>query len=163
MKGEVVVRIIDETKQGDNKTAINTKTGKNKQDVDKEENRDFSLEMSVVVNQAYNYAKNAVISQAQYQITKHFNMTDDFEGQRDLNITLGIANKMKNIALTTLAGAQVGGVPGAIVGFVGSVGMEALSVYQRYDEQARSNALKRAQLDYTRQRAGYSLTGESYK
>jgi len=160
MEGEVIVRIIDETKQGDNKTAINTKTGKHKQEVDKEDN---TLVESVIVNQAFNYAKQAVINEAQYQITRHFNMTDDFEGQRDLNIALGIVNKIKNIALTTYAGAKVGGIPGAVIAFAGSVGMEALNIYHAYDEQNRNNALRNAQLEYTRQRAGYSLKGESYK
>ena len=175
MEGEIIVRIKDESniEKGNNGTAINTKTGKVKTDLQSSESGEANagiLVASVLANQVYERTKQTVINEAMYQINKHFELTDDFEGKRDLNIALSVIGRTKNLATSTLAGAKLGSaggpigtVVGAVVGFsLGAIG-EAVSIYHKFDEQDRANALRDAQLDYTRQRAGYSLTGESYK
>ena len=175
MEGEIIVRIKDESniEKGNNGTAINTKTGKIRTDTQSSESEEANagiLVASVLVNQAYERTKQVVINEAMYQINKHFELTDDFEGKRDLNIALSIVGRTKNLATSTLAGAKLGSaggpigtVIGAVVGFsLGAVG-DVISTYHKFDEQNRINALRDAQLEYTRQRAGYSLTGESYK
>lgn len=175
MEGEIIVRIKDESniEKGNNGTAINTKTGKIRTDLQGNESEGVNagiLVASVLVNQVYERTKQIVIDEAMYQINKHFELADDFEGKRDLNIALSVVGKAKNLATSTQAGATLGSaggpigtVVGAVVGFSLGVIGEVVSIYHKFDEQDRANALRDAQLDYTRQRAGYSLVGESYK
>lgn len=174
MEGEIIVKIVDETSanSGNNGTAINTKTGKQQSEetTNQETSNVALLTAGVLINQVYERGKQIVIDEAMYQINRKFELSDDFEGKRDMNIALGVIGKTKNLALGIYAGAKLGSIGGpvgmaigAVVGFGIGIGVEAISIYHKFDEQNRANALRDAQLDYTRQRAGYSLVGESYK
>lgn len=164
MEGEVLIHIVNESEGGDNGTTIDTDTGEEKdQAPDK-----FNLAKSVLVNQFYNYAKQIIVSEASYEINKHFDLTDDYESKRDFNIAVGVFNKVKNVATSTatgaIAGAKFGAVGvavGALIGFGGSTVGEIINVYQAFDKQNITMQQRNKQLEYTRQRAGYSLTSGS--
>lgn len=164
MEGEVLIHIVADSQGGDNGTTINTETGEQQDQTP----NNFNLAKSVLVNQAYSYAKNIVISEVSYEINKHFDLTDDYEGKRDFNIAVGVFSKVKNVATSTatgaLAGAKfgpVGAVVGAVVGFGGSTIGEIINTYQAFDKQNITMQQRNQQLAYTRQRAGYSLTSGS--
>ena len=141
MEGQVVVEITDKTikNSGDNKTATNTKTGDTKTEQDDEDSLIIS---SALAYKAFRTTVSQVKSIATYEIDKSFTLSDDFESKRDFHIALNILGKVGNVATSTFVGAKlgsaggpVGAIVGAVVGFVGSVGNEAISVYQAYNQQ----------------------------
>lgn len=116
---------------------------------------------SVLANQAFNYAKNAVITQARYQVTRYFNMTDDYQGKQDVDNALALIGMANSIIGATYAGARLGGVVGAVIGFVGSVGNTLLSAHRAIATQDYNIRQANAQLSYTMSRRGASLTNGS--
>ena len=167
MEGKVVVEITDKTikNSGDNKTATNTKTGDTKTEQDDEDSLIIS---SALAYKAFRTTVSQVKSIATYEIDKSFTLSDDFESKRDFHIALNILGKVGNVATSTFVGAKlgsaggpVGAIVGAVVGFVGSVGNEAISVYQAYNQQDITMKQRNEQLKYTSQRAGFSLESGS--
>ena len=167
MEGKVVVEIVDKDKKegGNNKTAVNTKTGDTKSE---QEDDGILIISSALAYKAFKNTVSQVKTIATYEIDKSFTLSDDFESKRDFHIALSILEKAGNIATSTFAGAMlgsaggpVGTVVGAVVGFVGSVGNEAISVYQSYNQQDITMKQRNEQLKYTRQRAGFSLESGS--
>ena len=163
MEGKVVVEIVDKDKKegGNNKTAVNTKTGDTKTEQDDEDSLIIS---SALAYKAFRTTVSQVKSIATYEIDKSFTLSDDFESKRDFHIALSILEKAGNVATSTFVGAKlgsaggpVGAIVGAVVGFVGSVGNEAISIYQAYNQQDITMKQRNEQLKYTRQRAGLSL------
>ena len=167
MEGKVVVEIVDKDKKegGNNKTAVNTKTGDTKSE---QEDDGILIISSALAYKAFKNTVSQVKTIATYEIDKSFTLSDDFESKRDFHIALSILEKAGNIATSTFAGAMlgsaggpVGTVVGAVVGFVGSVGNEVISVYQAYNQQDITMKQRNEQLKYTRQRAGFSLESGS--
>ena len=75
-----------------------------------------------------------------------------------------VSKKKGTLTRAVVGGAiagPVGAIVGAVVGFVGSVGNEAISVYQAYNQQDITMKQRNEQLKYTRQRAGFSLESGS--
>ena len=141
MEGKVVVEIVDKDKKegGNNKTAVNTKTGDTKTEQDDD---DVLIISSALAYKAFRTTVSQVKTIATYEIDKSFTLSDDFESKRDFHIALSILEKAGNVATSTFVGAKlgsaggpVGAIVGAVVGFVGSVGNEAISVYQAYNQQ----------------------------
>ena len=167
MEGQVVVEITDKTikNSGDNKTATNTKTGDTKTEQDDEDSLIIS---SALAYKAFRTTVSQVKSIATYEIDKSFTLSDDFESKRDFHIALNILGKVGNVATSTFVGAKlgsaggpVGAIVGAVVGFVGSVGNEAISVYQAYNQQDITMKQRNEQLKYTKQREGFRLESGS--
>lgn|SRR5574344_533927 len=153
--GEIVIRIKNETKS-DNKTEI----------VNEEYNESSVNEFSnalknIVHNEAFQYVKQVAINEARYEINKDFAMRDDYIGQRDINISLGVISKVYSIGTSVVSGAIMGGAIGASVALAGSLLVEGIQVYQNLDQQNIKIAQLNSQLDYNRIRAGYSLTSGS--
>lgn len=167
MEGKVEVVITSKTKKdnGDNKTAINTKSGKINSDFDLSDEMIIS---SALVYKALRNATSNITTIVNYEVDKYFTLTDDFEGKRDFHIAMNIVKKFGNVAISTFSGAKlgasagpVGAVVGAVVGFVGSVGTEAINIYQAYNQQEITMRQRNEQLRYTRERSGYSLINGS--
>lgn len=167
MEGKVVVEIVDKDKKegGNNKTATNTKTGDTKIE---QEDDDALIISSALAYKAFRTTVSQVKTIATYEIDKSFTLSDDFESKRDFHIALSILEKAGNVATSTFVGAKlgsaggpVGAIVGAVVGFVGSVGNEAISVYQAYNQQDITMKQRNEQLKYARQRAGFSLESGS--
>lgn len=166
MQGQIRVIFTEGSGKGsgNNRTVVNTKTGKPKtQDKVQEE-----AKASNIVNHAF---KNYVVSQAKqvvglvanevlYEINKYYTLTDNVEGKRDLNIALGLIHRGGQIVGPTIAGSYFGPV-GAVIGFGVGIGREVISLYQGYDQQNIQLRQLNTQLEYSRQRAGYSLTSGS--
>ncbi len=167
MEGEVIVYIKNQTNSG-NGTAINPKTGQEQQPEEETGALQRSSLASVMINQAYEYAKSIVVNEVSYEVNKYFDLTDDYETKRDLNIAIGVAKKVGGIAVSTAAGAKlgasfgpVGAIIGGVIGFTGSTVGEAINIYQSYDKQSITMKQRNKQLEYTRVRSGYSLTSGS--
>lgn len=166
MQGQIKVIFTEGQgkESGNNRTAINTRTGKAKSKNQVQEH----LKANNIVNHAYkNYvvgqAKkigSVVLSEVLYEINKYFDLTDNVEGKRDLHIAMGMINRVKNFAGQVVAGSYFG-VPGAVIGFASASINEAISIYQGYDQQNIQIRQMNTQLEYTRERAGYSLTSGS--
>jgi hypothetical protein len=153
--GEIVITIKNETKK-ENNTDVPVMV------YDTKSVNEFSNSLkNIVHNQAFQYVKDVVVSEARYEVNKNFTLHDDYIGQRDLNIALGITSKIYGIANATISGAIVGGPIGAGIALIGSVAVEAVGVYQRLDQQNIKIEQMNKQLEYNRVRAGYSLTSGS--
>lgn len=115
-------------------------------------------------NMAY-LAGNATVQQAismvNYEINRELTLTDNYIGQRTLNNTIQVINKVRSVATSTVQGAMVGGwVGAAIMAFVDIAGT-GIDIYQNYDQESIKIKQMDAQLQFSRQRAGYSLTSGS--
>lgn len=167
MEGQIRVIFSEGSSKdsGNNKTAINTKTGENKsQEKVKKETTKTDLINHALNNYVIGQAKKVgqtLLSEALYEANKYFDLTDNVEGKRNLNIAVGMVHRGATVLTSTLIGAKIGGVPGAVVGFVASSISEAINIYQGYDPQNIQLRQLNTQLEYTRERAGYSLTSGS--
>ena len=119
--------------------------------------------------QAGEAVANELISWGDYKIDKYMNLHDDYIGQRNMNVAQhyinGAVSAGSTIASMTATGAAMGGWIGAIVGAVVGTGI-AISRSHRSNVQGNDQqemALKQLdlQLQYTRRRAGWSLTAAS--
>lgn len=151
---------------GNNRTVINTRTGKAKSqnEVAKENEKASSISnfvnSSVVMSSAKRLG-SILLDEALYEQRKYYDLTDNVEGKRDLNIAVGLIHRGASIASATIIGAKTAGVAGAVVGFsIGAI-REGISIYQGYDQQNIQLRQLQTQLAYTRERAGYSLTSGS--
>ena len=116
---------------------------------------------NVVINQAYNQMKNMIVSNVDYAINRHFNLTDDYMGQRTYNIAKGIVSKGYNMAISIQAGFLTGGPMGAAIAASLSIGSTIIEAVKNYDQQNIMLRQMDTQLEYSRQRAGFSLTSGS--
>lgn len=112
-------------------------------------------------SQAFSYAKQAVISQAKYQLNRYFAMTDDYQGKQDISNALSLIGTGMSIATATYAGFLMGGAVGAAIGFVGSVGNTLLQAHRIVATQDYQIRQSNAQLAYTMSRRGASLQNGS--
>ena len=130
-------------------------------DSNEKENGLLEGSKSVVINQAYSKMKSLVINNVDYAINRHFNLTDDYIGQRTYNIAKSIIGKGKDFATSIAAGFAVGGPVGAAVSAAFSVVSTGIEVWKNYDQQNIMLKQMDTQLEYSRQRAGFSLTSGS--
>lgn len=124
---------------------------------------DNGLDMgtSVLVNQVFDTLKKNITTEAKYQINKYFVTRDDYIGQRNLNIAMAKISMVTDIGATIATGALAGGLPGAVVAGVTSLVTTAVGIYNTLDAQNLKVDQMNAQLAFTRQRSGYSLTSGS--
>ena len=116
---------------------------------------------SVYANQAFSYAKSAVISQARFQVNRYFAMTDDYRGKQDIDNALSLLGTGMTIWGATMAGLRLGGVVGGVIGLVGSTGNTILQAYRAISTQDYQIRQSNAQLSYTMSRRGASLQNNS--
>ena len=113
---------------------------------------------NIYVNQARQYVKADVKRIATYEINNWFTLNDDYIGQRNVNAALNVISRAKSTFTTVAAGTVVGGPVGGIIAAVGSLMTLGIDIAQNYDRQNIQIKQMDAQLQYQRQRAGYSLT-----
>lgn len=111
---------------------------------------------------------NMTIGETKYQLNKYFNLTDNYLAKQDLNIALNIINKVWDTGASIYAGIKVGsaaGPAGSVVGAILAASVSLVSTVQQINhnyEQQQINLNKMdVQLQFNRQRAGYSLTAGS--
>lgn len=122
----------------------------------------FGAVESVVVNEAYNYAKNAIDSEVRYELGKALRLSDDYVLNRDLAVAQNVLSKAHSVGMGVMAGFMAGGPIGGAVAIVGAMGLLGVQIYQNHDAEALRIRQSETQLAFTRQRAGWSLTAESY-
>lgn len=123
---------------------------------------------SVLANQVFQYLKQNIVTEARYQINKYFVTHDDYVGQRNMSIALGLVNDAVAFGSSAMSGAMagsafgpVGTAVGAIVGAMTTAITKGVSVFNTLDAQNLLIDQNNAQLAFTRQRSGYSLTSGS--
>lgn len=171
MDGEIIV--VFEERSATNKTAIDSNTGETKTSEkitkdDKFQKRIQAARQAFIAygfNQVVNTTKSIIKNEAMYEIHKYFNLTDNAQAERDMNIGMNIAGKTISLIEATAIGAQVGAalgpvgaVAGAAIGLVTGVAKTAVDIYQGYDQQNIKIMQQEEQLRFNRSRAGYSLT-----
>jgi len=110
-----------------------------------------------------------VSSWAMYYVNKELVLNDDYIGQRELGIAMQAVNwginSASTIASMTATGAMAGGAVGAVFGAVIGTGtVIARTVRDNIQAQDQQNIRLRqlqVQLDYTRNRAGWSTNAAS--
>ena len=165
--GTIVIKFVEGSKKVPGPKPITDK-------IDESGSKDDSvLEtaiLSALLKRTARQIKGLVLNEAKYQIDLHFKLTDNYLGAQNLNIALGVVNKVASFGLSIYSGAKLGfsaggGAAGAVVGAVFAAGVSGLSLVQQIShnyeqEYIRINQMN-ANLQFNRQRAGYSLTSGS--
>lgn len=142
---------------GNNGTAINTKTGKSASPISSEQ----IDRQTIVSNYAFNKAKSVATSITKewvfYEIDKYLDLTDNVQGQVNMKIAKSLVSKSASALGTIIASSKFGWV-GVTVATVGLGVKFGLDLYEGYNDQNIDIKRKNTQLDFTRQRVGYSLT-----
>ena len=112
------------------------------------------LGKSILVNQAYGYAKQAVKSSITYGINKHFTLNEDYIGEQTMQNALNTIGKVGSLAASVGAGFVFGGVPGAVIAGVGFGVNETIQVFQKYDRVNMQLAEVNLQSQFQRVRLG---------
>lgn len=116
---------------------------------------------TVLLHEAYNYAKEELVQIANYEISKYFSLKDDYIGQRNLSIAKNVISKGSSMGTAIASGFATGGVIGGAVAIVGTTATLGIEIAQNYDQESIRLRQLNAQLEFSRQRAGYSLTSGS--
>ena len=161
MEGEVVIRFEYGGGNGatSNKTAINKDGQTSEKTMTSNQNSEDNKKLfNYAKNQARALATQVLLNEAIYETEKYFTLTDNVQAKRDVGIASNVIKRVSNIGQATYFGATVGGWVGAIIGAVVGVTKEGIDIYQGYDQQTIKLKQMSEQLEYTRQRVGYSLT-----
>lgn len=124
---------------------------------------------SWLVHQALNEAKTQIITAVDYEYTRYYSAHDDYIGQRNYEVAKTFISKAASVGNSMFSGAvmgaSVGGPIGAVVGAAASATFSGVNMALQYSRAMESQQLRidqmNAQLSYTRQRSGYSLTSGS--
>lgn len=124
--------------------------------------------MSILLTSAAKQIKSITVDEVMYQLHKYYELSDNYLGRQNMDISLDIINKAWNIGTSMVFGAKLGskaGWAGAIVGAAIAGGISAIQLSQQvshnYEQQNIRLTQMDAQLSFNRQRAGYSLTAGS--
>lgn len=116
---------------------------------------------NAIFQQALNGAKSQLSEMALYGINRHLQLTNDYLGERYLKTGVNVISRLVSTTKAIKAGGMVGGVYGAVVAAILSVADLTFDIVKAQDQQNIHIAQMDKQLQYQRQRAGYSLTSGS--
>ena len=124
---------------------------------------------SWLIHKALNEAEAQLKSAVDYEFSKYYSTHDDYIGQRNYEIAKANINIAVSVGTSIYSGAamgaSIGGPVGAAVGAVASAVASGVNLAIQYNRAMEQQQLKidqmNAQLSYTRQRSGYSLTSGS--
>lgn len=159
---KITIEIIDS--EAKPKTEIQKKQEENNTGDDTSSKKSTALNDAgamIAINQAYKRIKNMAISNVDYLFNRHYNLTDDYIGQRTYNVAKNIVTKAHGMYMSIAAGFATGGPVGAAITAAISIGSTIIDIAKNFDEQNIMLKQMDTQLEYTRQRAGYSLTSGS--
>ena len=125
------------------------------------DNSNLSKIATALLHEAYNYAKQEVVQIASYEVNKYFNLRDDYVGQRNLTIAKNVISKAVGMGTAIAGGFVLGGAAGGAIALIGTTASLGIEIAQNYDQENIKLRQMNAQLEYSRMRAGYSLTSES--
>ena len=123
----------------------------------------------ILASQAVKMAVDEGMAWVVYEVNKNFALDDNYIAQRQMSIASQAINwgvsSASTIVSSTASGALVGGPVGAIVGAaLGTTKVVASTVRQNVIAQEQQDIMLRkmqAQLDFTRNRAGWSTQAAS--
>lgn len=144
--------------------SIENKTTKEKQaepknDV-KEEDKAPTIFSNVLATQVFSQVKEIIADTALYGINRHLALTDDYIGERQLNAGLTVINRTISSASIVAFGSSLGPV-GIALGVAVAASSLIFDVVKNYDQQNILIRQMDKQLEFQRQRVGYSLTSGS--
>ena len=169
MDQKITITYISE--DGGGKTAINENNGTTESPTETQTKNSEALSranqsvFTYSVQRVSSAAKQLIINEARYEIDKYVDLTDNVQAKRDIAIATSLVGQATNVASGIASGAIAGsalGIGGAVAG--GLIGLAItginflVDVYQRYDQENIQLTKMQYQLEYTRQRSGYSLT-----
>lgn len=152
-------RIIEVRISGDIKST-KEKVEEPKNDI-KDEDKVATIFTNVVATQAYAQLKGELTEMAMYGINRHLMLTDDYVSERQLTASLNVINRSISVGATIVAGASVGGPVGAVFGALVGVSTTMFDIFKNLDQQNIRIKQMDKQLEYQRQRVGFSLTSGS--
>lgn len=123
---------------------------------------------SWLVHRTLSEAESQLKIAAEYEFSKYYTTHDDYIGQRNFEIAKACVGIAVNVGTSIVSGAMVGalaGPVGAAIGAAAGAAFSGVNLALQYNramerQQLTVNQLN-AQLQYTRQRSGYSLTSGS--
>lgn len=124
---------------------------------------------SWLVHKALDEAKSQISTAVDYEFSKYYSTHDDYIGQRNYEIAKANISLAVSVGTSIYSGAamgaSLGGPIGAAVGAMASTVFTGVNLALQYNRAMEQQQLKidqmNAQLSYTRQRSGYSLTSGS--
>ena len=120
-----------------------------------------SIGTSVLANQVYENVKAMLKQTAEYEIGKYFDTKNDYVAKRDLSEALTYINMASSVATATYVGFKTGGPVGAAIGAGLVLSHQALNASLALERQRMAIERNDAQLAFSRDRAGFSLTAGS--
>lgn len=152
---EIVIRIIDEV-GGSGIKKSSTKKKKKKQE--KENNY---LDSAIMVSLLQSSAKKIYaggVSNVRYELDKYFNMTQNYMSKQQLQISLNLMNETISFGKSIYTAFKTTGPVGAAVVALFNVADLGTKIYKNYEQEKIKLDRMDNQLDFNRQRAGFSLT-----
>lgn len=92
------------------------------------------------------------------QFNRYMSLTDNIQAQRNLTNATNIISRSVNIGSSIVQGALIGGVVGITVATTTSAISLGIDIWKNYQAQQDNMNKLQVQLDYSRERSGYSLT-----
>lgn len=156
-QGQVVIKFKGSSGGSTTKSGIN-KNGNVKDAHSKLEKERVRL-VSFATKKIIKGAQSILTDEIKYEINKYYDLTDNVQGQRNMNIAMNLTNKTIELGQAILSGTLVSGniIGGIIAGTLDLV-KQGVDIYQGYDKQNIKIRQMEEQLTYTRLRSGYSLT-----
>ena len=116
---------------------------------------------NVAVHRAVSEISSQAVEMAMYALDRHLQLTDNYIGERYVKAGKEVIGKTISIGSSIAMAFFSGGVIGAALAAVVAIGSTAFDVFKNFDQQNIMVKQMNSQLEYQRQRAGYSLTSGS--
>lgn len=111
---------------------------------DKEKNKESQFG-NWVVHQFFSLVKNQALNNVNFAINNIGNFIGDYQAQREAQTTMSVINELMGFGTAVVAGAKIGGVPGAIAATTIYGINKAISTAQTYQlidvQQKQTNYL----------------------
>ncbi len=157
---EIVIRIVNEEEKTTQQKSVDTVKGSNS--VKKSTDDVFkSTTVAFLYRRTTEFAKNTIINEVKYQQGKYYRLADDYLGEQNMNIALNVISKVVSVATAAKVGLAVAGPVGAVaVVAMSAIGLGIQTAHNKEQEDIKLKQMNN-QLQFNRQRAGYSLTAGS--
>jgi hypothetical protein len=121
---------------------------------DSANNDDQDVLLRYAEHHLFHVAKESINKGANFVINNIGNITGDYISQRGVNEARQLASGLTSIAMTTLAGAKIGGEVGAIIGFATGTISALSDAYFEYAQKTINTAKTNLEINELRSRAG---------
>ena len=151
--GKIYILITNKLPGGTQPTPTPTPDGGSGTESDNE-----SALSKFAMHQFFNFVESQAKQAVSYSISNIGNFTGDFNEQRQVTALMTLAGKAISLGTSIVAGAKIGGVPGAIVAGVFATSSMIIQDVRAERLKSFADAKKNHQIEQLRQRSGmYSL------